>query len=212
MARDKCELYCCSEFANHIDVQSTNKAQLQNPLHRIFRPENFASDLDANQIIQPLRLASHILESPPMLPFVDIVMRGKLTDEQGNVTTWPQVDAIDEENDRKGGPRPTVRLVALPNQDRIDLDSKKYAKAILHALGDMVRFELDFRPAHILADCTPTKDLVPDELRKIFPRGSKSVIRINRIKYKGLTQLHDSFQAEEVCVLRTTLAVGICHE
>ncbi len=211
-AHQDCVNFCCATFNTYQEHPPGPGPDLRNRLHPILHKNNFHQDINRQAIEYPLRLVSHILESPGMVPFVNTLTRGKLQDENGNAVTPAEVHKADRQAILTGRPKPVLVLAAQLHQDQVTDETKKHAQLVLEALGDMIRFELADLPATTAGECRPVPDMIDSDARLVFPRGSRSLIRLSRRRYERLIKLDHTSPANEVYLLRTAFALTMIHE
>ncbi len=186
-----CTEFCCSSFLNVQDAKLTKTPDLSNPIHPVFRASNFSSEFDLARMDMSLRLASNLLQAPALVPFINTLSRGVVKNVKGHVKDWRKIDAHDQRALQGGRKLRPLVLHAQLNQDPLSKEAKEHAQHILRELANIVWFELkDFPPGEegTLAECAGVRGPVPSRSQSVFPRGQRSIIRINRIEYNCLNR------------------------
>ncbi len=190
-------------------------ADLDNDLHPVFHAANFSVDFDLQLIEMPLRLASHLLQSPALIPLINTLACGVVKSLDGIPTTWPAVYLADRLAKVQGEQNAQVCISASLNGDQISNENKEYAQYILGEFANMVRFEVVEYPAG--GGTSGETEVVNDPLtwqsRLIFPHGWKSVIHISKRSLDRLTRFtKDPAGEDSLCCCRAALAITIVHE
>ena len=130
-----CHDYCCSAFALFQNQPLYELETLSNAIHPIFRRQNSGIDIDYEALEPCLRLATHLLESTALVPFLNTVVDREIRDLDGKAPRQLYEDTLASIWVHSIWPR--------PGQDQINLKTKRRAQAILRQMVDMVRFEIE---------------------------------------------------------------------
>lgn len=176
-----CEKYCCSPMIRYQELMLMKVPDLSNPVHRIFRRENFnPQTIDYETFLPCLQLPSHFLVCNSAAVYITTVMDGIVRDSRGNPCPMPTQNAMRKGKCLSIWPRPGLELFKPVVKER--------SLQILHQLADMVYFTLDdFDDPATGAVNTPSPS--NPFTTPFFPHGRRSVIKISRSMYNSLVEL-----------------------
>ena len=151
--RARCANICCSTFTTYSDPEVLcDGANLDNSVHKIFSPEKFSEDFDWDVIEVPVRLASLLLQSDNLVPFINIMTNGELRfangPRKGEIAMTPAdtwFEAVDDEGDYMNQWM-SARWPKL-GQDEVNDETRKEARSVLAALVDMIDITMADDPA-----------------------------------------------------------------
>ena len=178
-----CESICCSAVMDYEDNPATNSANLDNPILPLFKRENFSADLDYTVLEPSLRLASHLLTSNSLVPYILTLMEGDVRDPLGRPCFRPSYEYMESQ-------RGLWSVWPRTGMDEVNARTKGRVARILTDLSDMVTFDLlpsDETYETLLAGCEPMED--PSYVHPSFPFGCKSTIWLSHATYSDLAQL-----------------------
>ncbi|KAK5111952.1 hypothetical protein LTR85_011699 [Meristemomyces frigidus] len=191
-----CTGYCCSAYMKFEEPLLTkDAADLQNPVHPIFREQNFPAESDQFRrwpIEMALCLASLLLESDVLVPSINIMAQGDLRFANGPkkgqliatpAELWKPKDAPGE----YWAGRESARY-PKPGQEEVNDSTRLNAKLILAHLTDMVDFAI-LDGEHVGeegARCQIIEGPLDAKSAKVFPWGCRTRIQIMRQTYTNL--------------------------
>ena len=184
-----CNDYCCSAFARFMNLPIFGLETLSNTIHPIFRKQNFRGNIDYEARKPCLRLATHLLESTGLVPFLNTLVNGEVRDLDGKSQAQLHDGLLD----------PTRPHSIWPSfeQEEINEKTRKRARQILRQMVEMVSFEIEpfdrssIRP-HYYGRCVPLHGPLPPESPTCFPHGFLSKILLRGLEYNDLVGLtHD---------------------
>ncbi len=185
--------YSCSGFLGLDEVNLAPVPTMTGELHPLLHDGNFDAEIDTDKIKSSLRLASRLLQSPAVAPFITVLTRGQLRDVDDNPVTMQHVHHMDHQARLLGRPAPIIKITAQMNQDQINLDTVAHARKVLNAMAGVVEFQLEDFPPGGRGHCEPVlTPMSPAARRVLGPNGCCSIIRLSRAMYNELTQLIDA--------------------
>ena len=208
-----CHDFCCSAFALFKADPIPVLPELTGPIHPLFRQKNFSPDF-AYWALEPcLRLATRLLESANLVPYLNTLFNGEIRDIETGAT-FKSTSKI---------PNDVFHLLSIwpwPGQEEFNTITKRSARIILERMNNMLRFDVRTLD-NMLACCTRTGDPLPSRLQSRFPRGCKSKITINSHCYDALVKLSEQARSlppdsgvdlTQVVHIRFLIACALCHE
>ena len=175
-----CRDFCCSKFATfNIGQTISHIPELTNTIHPLFRKQNFHPFLNYEVLKPCLRLASQLLQSTALVPYINALFDGEVRGPGGHklfdIADMQPLDA-------------TVSYSIWPglNQENVTRKSKKRAKQILYHLASMVEFDARNLAPGTLGVCTWSTYTLPEDIRQTFPHGCASKISLSANHYAWL--------------------------
>ncbi|KAK5111953.1 hypothetical protein LTR85_011700 [Meristemomyces frigidus] len=187
-----CLAYCCSAFASFQDpVITRDITDLDNQIHPIFRRKNFSKDFDYTTLKPTLRLASLLLESDALVPYINVMAHGELQClnglREGQVVTHPRelfgISGIDPEAmflcNWRSARHPK------PGQDEVNDLTRIQARQTLAELADMVEFTLvpEASDGSANAHAVWVEGPLNVVSAKAFPSGCRTSVQISAVQY-----------------------------
>jgi hypothetical protein len=180
-----CQDYCCSSFATFQDEQITRTPDLTNPIHQIFRRSNFTniSQRDYDLLRPSLQLASLLLQSDALIPFILTIVDGEI--HLGNGTPIPYSLMNVQDTDADFCLAWDIHAAPRAGQTEINAQNRQRVSQILAAMADMIELRV--------GDVCPEDEVAPNTsgyaakldgcltrpLQQTFPRGCSSRIFVN---------------------------------
>ena len=167
------------------DDPSTKGVNLDNSILPLFRRENFSANLEYAVLEPSLRLASHLLKSTALVPFIITLIDGDVRDPVGRPCFRPSFEYMESQK---------VLWSVWPRtgMDQINEQTKARAAKILDDLADMVSFELlSSAYADSLGGIEGCSEPLEDSssAHPSFPGGCKSNVGLSDMEYSKFAQL-----------------------
>ena len=180
-----CQNCCCSPFGAFQDEEITRTPDLTNPIHPIFRRNNFTniSQRDYNLFRPSLQLASLLLESDALIPFILTMVDGEI--HLANGTSLPY--SLLKLQNTGGDPTVAWDVYAAPRagQTEINVQNRQRVSEILTAMADMITFGVGDHSAETevssssLGYVATLHGCLTYPLQQAFPRGCRSYTSIS---------------------------------
>ena len=180
-----CASFCCSPFLRFKDEELKKSVDLNNPIHPIFRRENFSKEIRQRHykwMEQSLRLASHLLESNALVPYLNTMFDGEVRNGRGEIVPLSEIDQVNPDGSITWGWDASIS--PKPGQDEVNPETKQRAKEILERMAEMVTFDLipDDESDFASGGAQRVEGPLPSHIHRWFPRGCRTSIRLLRWK------------------------------
>ncbi len=205
--------YCCSDFLTYKDTPFSDIPDLQGQYHPIFN--NLSSGLDRQILEMPLQLASRLIQAPALIPFINVLSRGKVVDMAGNPKSWPEVHAANAHHRKHGTWSEMIAIHPPGSEDKLNETTKAHAQMVLFELAGMIRFQLMVdQPGseNLSGGCWIDTQAMTPRNKHCFPNGTKTIICISTLDYQQLVAATIANDTERLCLLRVQFAMILVHE